>query len=154
MKTFPVNGNSYWQIWTSPNVREQRRRRTFNLTSEKDTPVETKNKLPVSNGKRRRSAKIIVIQGTLNSPQGDIGCWSLLALNKLQHLRFCYLGVLHPSHIRIPWDTKISWSNWRCFCGISCLCDFCGRSCDCCLMAHMPFSLCCAWQLRSIFLFH
>ena len=152
MKTFPVNGNSYWQIWTSPNVREQRRRRTFDLTSEKDTPVETKNKL--SNGKRRRSAKITVIQGTLNSPQGDVGCWLLLALIKLQHLRFCYLCVVHPSRICIPSDAKISWSNWRCFCGISCLCDFCGRSCDCCLMAHMPFSLCCAWQLRSIFLFH
>ena len=144
MKAFPVNANSYWQIWTSPNVREQRSRRTFNLTSEKDTPDETKNKL--SNGKRRRSTKIIDIQGTLNSPQGKVGCWSLLALNKLQHQWFCYLCVLQPSCICVPHDTKISWWIWRCFCGISCLCDFCGRSCDCCLTAHIPFSLCCAWQ--------
>ena len=27
---------------------------------------------------------------------------------------------------------------------VSCLCDFCGCSCSCCLTAHTSFSLCCA----------
>ena len=32
-------------------------------------------------------------------------------------------------------------SNWRCFCRISCSCDFCGSYCGCCLTMHIYFSL-------------
>ena len=38
-----------------------------------------------------------------------------------------------------------------CFCRISCLCDFCGCSCGCCLKTHISFSLHCALQ-KNIFL--
>ena len=36
-----------------------------------------------------------------------------------------------------------------CFCRTSCLYDFCGGSCGCCLTVHISFSLCCAWQWKE-----
>ena len=46
---------------------------------------------------------------------------------------------------------SIDQSVWRCFCRISCLCDFCGCSCGCGLTTHTSFSRRCALH-KNIFL--
>ena len=55
----------------------------------------------------------------------------------------------------IPEDAKIDWSIWRCFCRISCLCDFCGCTCAVAVVKRRLFRLVFVvlYNRRSMFLF-
>ena len=75
----------------------------------------------------------------------------------------CYLCIPRPWRIlipkdtqkfvaRIPQDAKNDWLIWRCFCRMSCSCDFCGCPCGCFLKMHISFSLCCALQKNLFYL--
>ena len=41
---------------------------------------------------------------------------------------------------------------WKRFCRISCLCDFCGCSCGCCLKTLISLGFCCALQKNIFYL--
>ena len=59
---------------------------------------------------------------------------------------------VHGTHPAGCKKQLIDWLIWRCFCRMSCSCDFCGCPCGCFLKTHISFSLCCALQKNLFYL--
>ena len=80
-------------------------------------------------------------------PQGGVsrsGILLPLSPASLTHKKSQRHTKVHGTH---PVGCKDQ-SIWRCFCRISCSCDFCG----CCLAMHISFSLHCALQMNIFYL--